>query len=134
MDLTNILNTLKNCPCGKNHSVYTKHVEISSGATAKVGELLCRFGFGSKLLLVADENTLAAAEKHGLCANLNASGFELKRLIYKNMLYARVEQLREIESLAEDVAFLPRTGYHRRKIHVKSRRRYTHERMGSWAL
>ena len=103
MDLTNILNTLKNCPCGKNHSVYTKHVEISSGATAKTGDLLCRFGFGSKLLLVADENTLAAAEKHGLCANLNASGFELKRLIYKNMLYARVEQLREVEALADDV-------------------------------
>lgn len=102
MDLQKLVKSLENCPCGKKHEVYTKHVEISGDATEKTGELLLRFGFGDRLLLVADENTLAAAEKHGLCAALAAAGFKVTRKVYENMLYARVEQVREVEALADD--------------------------------
>jgi glycerol-1-phosphate dehydrogenase [NAD(P)+] len=103
MDLQKLVKSLENCPCGKKHSVYTKHVEISGDATEKTGSLLREFGFGERLLLVADENTLAAAEKYGLCAALASAGFDVKRQVYENMLYARVEQVYEVEALAEDV-------------------------------
>lgn len=103
MDLQNILKELQNCPCGRNHTCATKVVEISSGASARAGAVLTSAGFPKKVLLVADENTYAAAEREGLSASLVASGFELKKLIYKNMKYARVEQVNEVMALSGDV-------------------------------
>lgn len=101
MDLNKILNDLKNCPCGKEHTFATKVVEISSGATARVGQILTDAGFPKKLLLVADDNTLRASE--GILESLEASGFELKKIIYKNMMYAKIEQIRELEALCFDI-------------------------------
>jgi len=103
MDLQNLLKSLENCPCGKEHTFDTKVVEIYSGLTADAGKILDKAGFPKKLLLVADDNTLGVAEAEGLTAALTASGFELKKLIYKNMKYARIEQVREVEALAADV-------------------------------
>lgn len=103
MDLQVLLDSLKNCPCGKEHTFDTKVVEIYSGLTADAGKILDRAGFPKKLLLVADDNTLGVSEKRGLTSALAASGFELKKLIYKDMKYARVEQVREVEALAADV-------------------------------
>ena len=93
MDLQVLLDSLKNCPCGKEHTFDTKVVEIYSGLTADAGKILDRAGFPKKLLLVADDNTLGVSEKRGLTSALAASGFELKKLIYKDMKYARVEQV-----------------------------------------
>ncbi len=101
MDLNAILKSLENCPCGKEHTFATKVVEISHGATARVGEILTEAGFPKKLLFVADENTLAAAE--GIVESLNGAGFETKKIIYKNMTYARIEQVRELEALCGDI-------------------------------
>lgn len=101
MDLNKILNDLKDCPCGKEHTFATKVVEISSGATARVGQILTDAGFPKKLLLVADDNTLRASE--GILESLEASGFELKKIIYKNMMYAKIEQIRELEALCTDI-------------------------------
>ena len=103
MDLQSLLHSLENCPCGKKHTFDTKVVEIFSGLTAHTGEILERAGFPRKVLLVADDNTFGVAEKEGLTASLAASGFELKKLLYRNMKYARVEQVREVEALAGDV-------------------------------
>ncbi|MCQ2428421.1 MAG: sn-glycerol-1-phosphate dehydrogenase [Clostridia bacterium] len=103
MDLQNLLRSLENCPCGKEHTFDTKVVEIYSGLTADAGKILSKAGFPKKLLLVADDNTFGVAEAEGLTAALEASGFELKKLIYKNMKYARIEQVREVEALAADV-------------------------------
>lgn len=103
MDLQKLLKSLENCPCGREHTFDTKVVEIFSGLTAHAGEILDRAGFPKNVLLVADENTLGVAEAEGLSAALAASGFSVKKLIYENMKYARVEQVREIEALAGDV-------------------------------
>ena len=103
MDLQNLLKSLENCPCGKEHTFDTKVVEIYSGLTKDAGKILSDAGFPKKLLLVADQNTLGVAEAEGLTAALEGSGYELKKLIYKNMKYARVEQVREVEALAKDV-------------------------------
>lgn len=103
MDLQNILKDLQNCPCGREHTCATKTVEISSGASARAGQVLTDAGFPNKVLLVADENTITAASREGLLESLASSGFELKKLIYKNMKYARIEQVNEVMALAGDV-------------------------------
>lgn len=103
MDLQNILTTLQGCPCGREHTCATKVVEISSGASARTGEVLTRAGFPKKVLLVADENTIAVASREGLLESLAAAGFSLKKLIYENMKYARIEQVNEVMALAADV-------------------------------
>ncbi len=103
MDLKNLLNSLENCPCGREHTFDTKVVEIYSGLTKDTGKILLDAGFPTNILLVADENTLGVAENEGLTASLAASGFTVKKLIYSNMMYARIEQMREVEALLEDV-------------------------------
>ncbi len=103
MDLKNLLTSLENCPCGREHTFDTKVVEIYSGLTKDTGKILLDAGFPTNILLVADENTLGVAEKEGLCASLAESGFTVKKLIYSNMMYARIEQVREVEALLEDV-------------------------------
>ncbi len=101
MDLNKILKEMEHCPCGKVHNFDTKVVEIGSGITEKTGEILKNAGFNENILLVADDNTYAAAE--GILPALCDAGFNVKKLIYKNMVYARVEQVREVEALAADV-------------------------------
>ncbi|MBP5269435.1 MAG: iron-containing alcohol dehydrogenase [Clostridia bacterium] len=103
MDLKKLTDSLQNCPCGRPHTFDTKVVEIYSGLTKDTGRILDGAGFPKKLLLVADDNTFGVSEAEGLTAALCASGFELKKLIYRNMKYARVEQVREVEALASDV-------------------------------
>ncbi len=101
MDLQKMLHDLENCPCGKKHTLVTRVVEISSGATARVGQILTDAGFPKKLLLVADENTIRVSV--GLLESLNDAGFETKKIIYKNMMYAKVEQVNELKALCSDI-------------------------------
>lgn len=108
MDLQRILNQLENCPCGRKHTFATKVVEIGSGLTAKTGEILEKAGFPKNILLVADRNTLGVSE--GLLESLTASGFTIKQLIYEDMKYAKVEQVREVEALLSDVEGLISVG------------------------
>ena len=102
MNLQNTLDKLKNCPCGKVHTFDTEVVEIGSGITAKAGEILASAGFPKKLLIVGDNNTMRVSA--GLLESLEAAGFDVsKKLIYSDMKYARIEQVREVEALAADV-------------------------------
>ena len=101
MDLNKILNSLKNCPCGREHTFDTKVVEIGSGITARTGEILAAAGFPKKVLVVSDRNEWKASE--GILESLDAAGFSSKLLIYEDMRYAKVEQVREVEALATDV-------------------------------
>lgn len=101
MDLKKILKDLENCPCGRIHTFDTERVEIDSGITSHTGEILAKSGFGKKLLLVADRNTISAA--YGIIESLDSAGFSVKQLIYENMKYAMIESVREVETLASDV-------------------------------
>ena len=101
MDLSKIIADLKGCPCGKVHTTATEVVEIGSGMTAKVGEILTKANFPKEILAVADENTVKVSD--GIFESLEAAGFKVKKLIYPNMKYARVEQVREVEALSKDV-------------------------------
>ena len=101
MDLKKILHSLENCPCGKKHTFATELVEIESGLTAKTGAILADFGFPKKVLVVSDEPALRAAD--GVLESLSVAGFEVTRLVYPKMTYARVEQVREVEALADNI-------------------------------
>ena len=101
MDLNRILKSLENCPCGKKHTFVTEVVEIAHGVTERTGEILKNAGFPEKVLLVADKNTLGVSA--GILESLADAGFEVKQLVYENMKYARIEQVREVEALLEDV-------------------------------
>ncbi len=101
MDLNKILADLKDCPCGRVHSLVTKVCEIGSGVTERSGKILSDAGFPKKALLVADNNTLLAAK--GFVESLEAAGYDLKKVIYSNMTYARVEQVRELIALCSDI-------------------------------
>lgn len=101
MDLTGMLKSLENCPCGRSHTFYTKAIEIGSDVTARAGKILRDNGFDDEMLLVADENTIAASGN--LRDVLRASGFRLTEKIYENLTYARAEQIEEIKELAKDI-------------------------------
>lgn len=101
MDLKKILHTLENCPCGRQHSFVTEVVEIESGLTERTGKILCDAGFPKKVLVVSDDNAIRAAD--GVLESLVAAGFDVKKLIYSNMMYAKIEQVREVEALCTDV-------------------------------
>ncbi|MBE6702810.1 MAG: sn-glycerol-1-phosphate dehydrogenase [Ruminococcaceae bacterium] len=101
MDLNGILNRLAHCPCGQTHTFDLRMAEIGPDVTERAGILLRRAGFGDRLLLVADDNTLRAAD--GILASLAAADFAVKKLIYPNLIYARAEQVREVEALCGDV-------------------------------
>ncbi|MBQ7089940.1 MAG: iron-containing alcohol dehydrogenase, partial [Clostridia bacterium] len=101
MDLNRFLKNLENCPCGKVHTFDTEIVEIGSGLVHKAGEILAKADFPKDVLLVADQNTIKVSE--GLLESLNEAGFHVKQLIYENMMYARVEQVREVEAMLFDV-------------------------------
>lgn len=101
MDLNKILADLKDCPCGKVHTFATKVCEIGSGVTERAGKILADANFPKKVLFVADDNTLRASA--GLLESLETRGFECKKIIYKNMTYARVEQVNELKALSSDI-------------------------------
>jgi glycerol-1-phosphate dehydrogenase [NAD(P)+] len=101
MDLNRLLDSLKNCPCGREHSFDTKLVEVGSGLVHKAGEILIKGGFPKKILLIADRNTLKASS--GLLESLDSSGFEVKQMIYPNLTYARSDQVDELGALVWDV-------------------------------
>lgn len=108
MDLQKILKGLKNCPCGRDHTFDTKVVEIGSGITAETGKILTDAGFPKKVLVVSDRNEWRAA--NGILESLDKYGFSCKLLIYEDMRYAKVEQVREVEALCDDVEGLISVG------------------------
>ena len=100
MNLEKILSDLKNCPCGREHTFDLKVCEIGHGVLARTAEILTGAGFPKRVLLVADENTIAAAD--GILDVLAEGGFDVKTRIYENMTHARAEEVAELMGLAAD--------------------------------
>ena len=94
LDLAKLKEEFKNCPCGIKHELGIKDVRVGSGIVSLTGKILKENGFGKKLLLVADENTLAAAK--GIEEAL--SGFEITPRIYKNLREATVAEVKKVKA------------------------------------
>lgn len=95
IDVKKIVEEFSDCPCGVKHELGIKSVEIGSGIVKDVGEILKSNGFKKKLLLVADNNTLSAAD--GILDSLKSFDVTLK--IYDNLREATVTQVETIKGL-----------------------------------
>lgn len=86
------------CACGRVHSTAVKDVRIGAGLVGEVGNILRENSFPENILLVADENTLAAAAgiEEALC------GFNVTRKIYGNIRVADMKHVKELEELIAD--------------------------------
>lgn len=81
------------CPCRKKHETAINDVRIGSGIVSDVGDILSENGFSKNILLVADKNTLKAAD--GIEQSLKDFNVEYK--IYDNLRVATMEHVNEIE-------------------------------------
>lgn len=94
-----LINSLKGpCSCGMCHETAIKDIVIESGAVNTVGEILKRNGFPKKLLLVADKNTIKAAD--GIVDSLKDFDIEFK--IYDTLRVATMKEVNELEELIKD--------------------------------
>lgn len=101
MNIREIVSSLQNCPCGREHKTEIEQIIVESGAAFRLGALLLQFQFPEKLLLVADENTLAAAK--GVLQGLAWSGFFVKQQIFKDLRTADMRDVALIERLAANI-------------------------------
>ncbi len=101
MDIQKLQKSLENCACGREHRCATKIVRIESGLVKKVGEALVEAEFPKNILFVADNNSLRVSE--GIVESLEGAGFVLKKIIYNNMMYAKIESVNELKALCSDV-------------------------------
>lgn len=94
----------KGCPCGRCHETSVKDVRIGSGLVSETGQILKENGFPKNILLVADNNTLMAAE--GIEEAL--IGFNVEKKIYDNIRVADMRHVEELEELisGRDIAVL----------------------------
>lgn len=99
MDINAIVNKLTDCPCGRIHMAELRTAEIGHGLTGITGEILASHGFPKNILLVADRNTLAAAE--GILVSLDKTGYHYKIKCYEDMRTADIRDVREVMSDAE---------------------------------
>ena len=95
-EILDIINSIKGeCDCGVYHETAIKDIRIGSGLVHKVGEILRENGFPKRVLLVADKNTLKAAD--GIVESLE--GFEVDFHIYDEIRVAKMEHVEELEAL-----------------------------------
>lgn len=100
MDVQTIIQKFQNCKCGKEHTVGIREVAIGSGITKDTGEILKRNGFAPKLVFVADENTLRAAD--GVLQSLECAGFVLTKRVYENLRTAEMKEVEAVKELLRD--------------------------------
>lgn len=98
-DIMNIIQEFKKeCECKRKHTTSIEDVRIGSGLVSCVGDILKENSFPDELLLVADENTLNAA--NGVEESLK--GFNVKKKVYKEIRVAEMKHVEELESIIKD--------------------------------
>ncbi|MBQ0110398.1 MAG: iron-containing alcohol dehydrogenase [Oscillospiraceae bacterium] len=88
----------KPCYCGLDHQTAIKDVVVEYDALKKTGEILKRNGFSKNLLLVADKNTLKAAD--GISDVLK--DFTVTQKIYDDLRLATMEEVESVENIIKD--------------------------------
>lgn len=98
-DFHALIDSFRTCECGQHHTCAIRDIQIGSGLVHETGALLRKNGFGQRLLLVADEQTLAAAD--GLEASLH--GFQILRHIWPSIRVATMQDVAQIEQYFDRV-------------------------------
>jgi len=94
MDIINA--TRGNCACGVVHETSIRDIRIGSGIVHQTGQILKENHFPKQLLLVADRNTLKAAD--GILESL--ADFQVEQHIYDEL---RVADMIHVEELEEKI-------------------------------
>lgn len=92
---------MKNCPCGQKHDCDLKAVEIGSGLLANTADILHRNHFPTDILVVADSNTLRAAD--GILDILQKGGFRLRTKLFDDLRVAEYAEAENIARLSAEV-------------------------------
>ncbi len=100
MKIDSIVRSLAGCPCGRPHLAEVGAIEIGHGLVADAGRILRENGFPKNILLVADENTIAAAK--GIRESLREAGFSVREKLYGNMRTADMHEVSEILELVKN--------------------------------
>ena len=94
-----LIDSYKDCACGMEHRCDIKDIRVGSGLVNQVGAILRENGFPEKILLVADRNTLKAAE--GILESLE--GFRVEQYIYDELRVATMDDVRLVEGYFDRV-------------------------------
>ena len=89
-----LIASYQNCACGVEHRCDIQDIRVGSGLVHQVGAILQENHFPRKLLLVADRNTLQAAE--GILESLK--DFQVETYIYEELRVATMDDVRLVES------------------------------------
>ena len=98
-DFHALIDSYRGCTCGQNHECAIQEIAIGSGLVHETGALLRKNGFGPRLLLAADEQTLAAAD--GLLSSLG--GFTVRSHIWPSLRVATMQDVEAIERELDSV-------------------------------
>ncbi|MBQ2892572.1 MAG: iron-containing alcohol dehydrogenase, partial [Oscillospiraceae bacterium] len=91
MDIINA--TRGKCACGVTHETSIRDIRIGSGLVHQAGQILKENDFPGQILLVADRNTLQAAD--GILESLQ--DFAVEQHIYDNLRVADMIHVQELE-------------------------------------
>ena len=95
-DFHALIDSYHGCACGQEHECAIQEIAIGSGLVHETGEILRKNGFGPRLLLTADAQTLAAAD--GILPSLR--GFTVRQHIWPSL---RVSTMQNVEAIEREL-------------------------------
>ena len=100
MELDALLQSLQHCPCGREHTADIRAVRIGEGILPQAAQILRDNAFPARLLVVADRNTLKAAD--GILDVLENGGFDVRQMVYDDLRTAHQNDVnRVLEALSD---------------------------------
>lgn len=103
MDIKRIVDSLRDCPCGRAHKADVKAIEIGGGLKAETAKILNKHGFPKKILVVADKNTLRASD--GIMEILKEGGFDAELELYDDLRVAEMSECKRLEEICKSRGF-----------------------------
>lgn len=97
MDLKKIVADMANCECGLEHKIELETLEVGEGIIVKVGDILKKGGFPTKILMVADVNSYRVTS--GLYERLLGEGFTVELRVFDDKKVASIEDVNELRTI-----------------------------------
>ena len=98
-DFKKLIASFENCACGVEHRCDIQDIRVGSGLVHQVGTILKENNFPRKILVIADRNTIKAAD--GILESLH--DFEVEQYIYEDLRVATMDDVRLVESYFDRV-------------------------------
>ena len=92
-DFKALIASFETCTCGVEHRCQIRDIRVGSGLVHQVGQILRENEFPEKILVLADQNTIKAAD--GILESLQ--GFAAQTYIYDTLRVATMDDVRMVE-------------------------------------